>query len=172
MIRKPGIFYCFFNSEWKPRDKEISFGHDIEGSWLIQEAAEVLGEKALIDESRAVAIRMVDAVCYQGFDQDGGLFYELKPNGYIDTDKHWWPQAEAIVGLVNAYQVSKDPKYLDRALHTWQFVKDKIIDDVQGEWYFRVDQSGKPYTEEDKAGIWKCPYHNGRACLEILNRLG
>ena len=165
-------FLLFFSSEWKPRDKEISFGHDIEGSWLIQEAAEVLGDKALIDKSRAIAIRMVDAVCYQGFDTDGGLFNELDPDGTLDTDKHWWPQAEAIVGLVNAYQVSKDPKYLDRSTHTWQFVKDKIIDEVHGEWYFRVDKSGKPFMEEDKAGFWKCPYHNSRACLEILNRLG
>jgi mannobiose 2-epimerase len=165
-------FQLFFDSEWKPRDKEISFGHDIEGSWLLQEAAEVLGDKSLINETKAIAIKMVDAVCSQGFDQDGGLFNELKPDGSLDTDKHWWPQAEAMVGLVNAYQVSRDTEYLSLAINTWQFVKDKIIDEIYGEWYFRVDRSGKPYTEEDKAGIWKCPYHNGRACLEILNRLG
>jgi mannobiose 2-epimerase len=90
----------------------------------------------------------------------------------LDTDKHWWPQAEAMVGLVNAYQVSNDPKYLDQAILTWQFIKDKVIDEKDGEWYFKVDKNGDPCMEEDKAGIWKCPYHNSRACLEILNQLG
>ncbi len=165
-------FKLFFNDEWTPRDNEISFGHDIEGSWLIQEAAEVLGDENIISESQSIAVKMVHAVYAQGFDQDGGLFNEQKPDGSIDTDKHWWPQAEAMVGLVNAYQDSEDPKYLDQALLTWEFIKDKTIDRTGGEWYFRVDKSGKPYTEEDKAGIWKCPYHNGRACLEILNRMG
>jgi mannobiose 2-epimerase len=170
--QKTWHFKLFFNDEWTPRDNEISFGHDIEGSWLIQEAAEVLGDENIISESQSIAVKMVNAVYAQGFDQDGGLFNEQKPDGSIDTDKHWWPQAEAMVGLVNAYQDSEDPKYLDQALFTWEFIKDKTIDRTGGEWYFRLDKSGKPYKEEDKAGMWKCPYHNGRACLEILNRLG
>jgi mannobiose 2-epimerase len=165
-------FQLFFDSDWKPKDKEISFGHDIEGSWLLQEAAEVLEEEDLITETRQIALKMVEAVCLQGFDQDGGLYYELLADGSLDTDKHWWPQAEAMVGLVNAYQVSNDPKYLDQAILTWQFIKDKVIDEKDGEWYFKVDKNGDPYMEEDKAGIWKCPYHNSRACLEILNQLG
>lgn len=165
-------FQLFFDSDWIPRDSEISFGHDIEGSWLIQEAAEVLGDKDLIDETRETAIKMVDAVSSQGFDHDGGLFNDQKADGSIDTDKHWWPQAEAMVGLVNASQVSKDREYLDKAMHTWLFIKNNIIDWKEGEWFFRVNKSGIPYMEEDKAGIWKCPYHNSRACLEILNRLG
>lgn len=165
-------FLLFFNSDWHPRDKEISFGHDIEGSWLLQEAAEVLEDNDLIDQTRQIALKMVDAVCKNGFDVDGGLFYELKPDGSVDTDKHWWPQAEAMVGLVNAYQISRNSKYLDQAIYTWQFIQDKVIDEKDGEWYFKVDKNGHPYMEEDKAGLWKCPYHNGRACLEILNRLG
>ena len=165
-------FQLFFDSDWKPKDKEISFGHDIEGSWLLQEAAEVLEEEDLITETRQIALKMVEVVCSQGFYQDGGLYYELLTDGSLDTDKHWWPQAEAMVGLVNAYQVGKDPEYLKQAIQTWQFVKDKIIDEIYDEWYFKVDKNGDPYMEEDKAGIWKCPYHNSRACLEILNRLG
>jgi len=165
-------FQLFFDSDWKPKDKEISFGHDIEGSWLLQEAAEVLEEKELISKTRQIALKMVEAVYSQGFDQDGGLYYEVKTDGSLDSDKHWWPQAEAMVGLVNAYQVNNDPKYLDQAILTWQFIRDKIIDTKDGEWYFKVDKNGNPYMEEDKAGIWKCPYHNSRACLEILNRLG
>lgn len=165
-------FQLFFDDDWKPKDKEISFGHDIEGSWLLQEAAEVLEDEELINETRQIALKMVDAVYSNGFDRDGGLYYELKTDGTLDSDKHWWPQAEAMVGLVNAYGISKDFTYLNQAIHTWQFIKERIIDEKDGEWYFKVDKKGNPYLEEDKAGIWKCPYHNGRACLEILNRLG
>ena len=165
-------FRLFFDTDWRPKDDENSFGHDIEGSWLINEAAEVINDKNLISQARQLALDMTDAVIAKGFDQDGALFYELKPGNILDSDKHWWPQAEAMVGLVNAFEISHKRIYLDQALHVWQFVKDKIIDKVGGEWYFRVDRAGIPYKEEDKAGIWKCPYHNSRACLEILKRLG
>ncbi len=165
-------FRLFFDTYWTPRDDEISFGHDIEGSWLIQEAAEVIGDDAMISETRKLSILMVKAVLLNGFDYDNGLIYEIKPGGHIDDDKHWWPQAEAMVGLVNAYQLSHDPAYLDLAINVWDFIKEKIIDKAGGEWLFRVDQKGVPYNEEDKAGFWKCPYHNSRACLEILKRLG
>jgi len=165
-------FKLFFDTDWRYKDDEISFGHDIEGSWLIQEAAEVCGDRRLVAKARQLAISMANAVLAHGFDQDGGLFYAIKPGGQVDTDKHWWPQAEAMVGLVNAFQLSHNVAYLDHAMQVWQFIKEKIIDKAGGEWHFRVNREGIPYPEEDKAGIWKCPYHNGRACLEILKRLG
>jgi mannobiose 2-epimerase len=165
-------FKLFFDEEWRARDNEVSFGHDIEGSWLLQEAAEIIGDDSLIAKTQIIAQKMVNAVLKKGFDEDGGLFYELKPDGVLDTDKHWWPQAEAMVGLVNAYQINQVPDLLEQAIRVWQFTKDKIIDAEGGEWHFRVNKEGVPYTEEDKAGIWKCPYHNSRACLEILKRLG
>jgi mannobiose 2-epimerase len=165
-------FKLFFDTDWRPRDNEISFGHDIEGSWLMQEAAEVTGDEDLMAGTRQLAIKMVDAVISAGIDDDGGLYYELKPDGTLDTDKHWWPQAEAMVGLVNAFQVSGNPSYLDQAVKLWLFIKETIIDIEGGEWHFRVNKFGTPYLDEDKAGLWKCPYHNSRACLEIINRLG
>lgn len=165
-------FKQFFDEEWQSMDNEISFGHDIEGSWLMQEAAEIVGDDSLIARTQHIALKMVKAVMENGFDDDGGLFYELKPDGTLDVDKHWWPQAEAMVALVNAYQISQDPALLDQAIKVWQFIKEKIIDSEGGEWFYKVDQKGVPYTEEDKAGLWKCPYHNSRACLEILKRLG
>jgi cellobiose epimerase len=88
----------------------------------------------------------------------------------VDTDKHWWPQAEAVVGFLNAYQLSADPTLLDAALHSWSFIQERIVDAEGGEWFFRVSQTGEPYREEDKVGLWKCPYHNARACLEVLHR--
>jgi mannobiose 2-epimerase len=87
------------------------------------------------------------------------------------TDKHWWPQAEALVGLVNAWQLSADDTYLEAAIKNWQFIKDKLIDIEKGEWYWRVNRDGIVARDEDKSGPWKCPYHNGRAMLELMRRL-
>jgi mannobiose 2-epimerase len=164
-------FHLFFDEHWNSKSDEISFGHDIEGSWLIQEAAEVLGDEELIQRSKKLANTMVDVVMESGFDTDGGLMYEAHPEGLKDTDKHWWPQAEAIVGLVNAWQNNSDEKYREKSSEVWGFVKDKIIDSENGEWFFKVNKKGQPYMQEDKVGPWKCPYHNGRACLEIVRRL-
>jgi mannobiose 2-epimerase len=164
-------FRLFFDEKWNCKSHEISFGHDIEGSWLLQEAAEVLGDKLLIEKTKKLSISMADAVIRSGIDQDGGLMYEAIPDGITDSDKHWWPQAEAIVGFVVAWQNSNDLKYLQRAAKTWEFTKSKIIDHNNGEWWFRVNKAGEPYIQEDKIGPWKCPYHNGRACLEIVKRL-
>lgn len=165
-------FKLFFDENWHGGNDNISFGHDVEGSWLMQEAAEVSGDTLLISETRQLAKKIVEAVIDNGIDQDGGMFYEQLPNGTLDTDKHWWPQAEAMVGFVNAYQITFQKRYLHLAVRSWKFIKEHIIDSKGGEWYFKVNRKGNPYNNEDKAGIWKCPYHNSRACLEILKRLG
>ncbi|NJN28558.1 MAG: N-acyl-D-glucosamine 2-epimerase [Cyclobacteriaceae bacterium] len=163
-------FNLFFDEKWNLKSDEISFGHDIEGSWLLQEAAEVLGDERLMQLTRANANLMVDEVLRRGFDADGGLMYEADQERVTDTDKHWWPQAEAIVGLANAWQNTRDQKYLLKAGYVWRFIQARMIDRAGGEWYFKVDKKGQPYADEDKAGPWKCPYHNGRACLEMIKR--
>lgn len=165
-------FQLFFDEFWNLKSNMISFGHDIEGSWLLQEAAESLGNEKILKEVKQIALKMTDKNIAEGLDEDHGLFNELDGTGHLDTDKHWWPQAEAVVGYINAYQISKDKSYLNLATQTWEFISNKIIDQSNGEWHFRVNKAGKPYLEEDKAGPWKCPYHNGRACLEIIKRLG
>ncbi len=164
-------FKLFFDEKWKSQDPTISFGHDIEGSWLLQEAAMVTGDELLIARSKENAVKMVDRILEEGFDEDGGLYYEAKGNEIIDSDKHWWPQAEAMVGLVNAWKNTGNPKYLDQTFHIWEFIKTYIIDKKKGEWFFKVSRERKPYLLEDKAGFWKCPYHNSRACLELIHRL-
>ncbi|MEL6536703.1 MAG: AGE family epimerase/isomerase [Bacteroidota bacterium] len=170
-ISPEGHFHLFFNDAWELQSHEISFGHDIEGSWLLYEAAEVLGEEELLVRVREVALQMVDRTLSEGMDADGGLMNEADPNGFTDTDKHWWPQAEALVGLVNAFQLSQNAWYLDMAQQTWQFIQKNLVDTEFGEWHWRVTRSGERVWTEDKAGPWKCPYHNGRALMECHLRL-
>lgn len=166
-----GHLNLFFDENWNVKGDIISYGHDIEASWLLLEAAEVLKDDDLIGRCKSVAVTMADAVV-EGLDKDGGLWYEYEPSElHLVKQKHWWPQAEAMVGWVNAWQVSKDEKYLQYAFHNWQFVKQFILDKKNGEWFWGVKEDKSIMKEEDKVGIWKCPYHNSRACLEIIKRL-
>ena len=163
----------FFGMDWSVRSAIVSYGHDIESSWLLIEAARELGDPVLIDEVEKRAIRIVDAVMTEGCDSDGSLFNERNiKTGHLDTDKHWWPQAEAMVGLVYAAAVSGDKKYFKWMNRIWEFIQDKMIDKINGEWFWRVDKTGNPVISEDKVGFWKCPYHNSRAMMEVCEMQG
>jgi len=164
-------FILFFDEAWHPRSERISFGHDIEGSWLLCEAAEVLGDPELLKRVREVAVKMTQAVYEQGLDTDGGLIYEADKRGILDFDKHWWPQAEAVVGFLNANALSGEIHFLHAAKRSWAFIQDHIVDPINGEWYWLVSQTGTPDTARDKVGPWKCPYHNSRNCFEVMRRL-
>ncbi|UCH13332.1 MAG: AGE family epimerase/isomerase, partial [Bacteroidales bacterium] len=162
----------FFNEIWELTDSIISFGHDIEFSWLLTEAAGVINDPELVNETRSIAVKMTDTVIGEGFDPGGGIYYEKNTGSdKMDKDKHWWVQAEGMVGLVNAYQITKNNTYLDKAISLWKFIDSFIIDHKYGEWYLKVNNKGIPYKEDEKAGFWKCPYHNSRACMEVINRL-
>jgi mannobiose 2-epimerase len=170
-VNENGNLNLFFDDEWNLKSDLISFGHDIESSWLIQEAAEVLGDKSLIEKSKILAVKIAKENL-KGIDEDGGLYYEYFPStGEWDMDKHWWPQGEAMVAYLNAYQISNDKKYLETALNSWSFIQKYIVDKENGEWHWSVNKEGKPSENDVKAGFWKCPYHNGRACLEVITRL-
>ena len=159
----------FFDEKWNPTSRLVSYGHDIEASWLLPEAAEVTGDVALIEKSGIVAIQMANAA-KEGIDTDGGLWYEYEPGTQqLTAEKHWWPQAEAVVGFVNAWQLSQDPRYLEDAVNSWQYIEKNLLDKAKGEWYWGIRDN--KVMEEDKVGIWKCPYHNSRACLEVMKRL-
>ena len=163
-------FHHFFDDEWTPRSDSNTFGHDIEGSWLLCEAALAVGDESTIATVRNAAVRIARTVLDEGVDNDGGLFYEGRNGRIIDSNKEWWPQAEAVVGFLNAYEISKDSAFLDAAGRCWNFIDRHIIDRDHGEWFWRVDRHGKPDPLEPKVSMWKCPYHNGRACLEIVRR--
>ncbi|BAU55487.1 AGE family epimerase/isomerase [Mucilaginibacter gotjawali] len=162
----------FFDENWNRKSGLVSFGHDIEATWLLLEAAEAIGDEGMIAKVRKVSVPVAEATI-KGMDADGGLWYEYEPaKDHLIKEKHWWVQAETMIGFYNAWQISGDEKYLQLSIKNWAFVKDKILDKVNGEWFWGINENGQIMPGEDKAGIWKCPYHNSRACLEIIKRTG
>ncbi len=159
----------FLKDDWTPVSDEISYGHDIELSWLLVEAADVLGDPAVVARVKPVALAVAEATLKEGVDPDGGVLNEGDPHGYTNTGKDWWPQAEAAVGFLNAYQLSRDPRYFAASRHSWDFIEAKFVDRVNGDWIESTDRSGKPHRSP-KVTVWKCPYHSGRSCFELIER--
>lgn len=165
-------YNLFFDDNWDLQSNIVSYGHDIETAWLVIEAANAVGEKDLIKEVENSAIKVANAFINNGIDSDGAVINEKNLNtGKVDTDRHWWPQMEALVGLKYVYELTNDSIYNDAALKIWEFTKNHLIDKVNGEWHFRVDKNGKVYMQEDKVSMWKAPYHNSRACIMMQNRV-
>ncbi|MEO5563567.1 MAG: AGE family epimerase/isomerase [Chitinophagaceae bacterium] len=166
-----GHLNLFLDENWSLRSTIQSYGHDIEGAWLLQECAEITGNKLYIDYFKKMAVKLTNAAA-EGLDKDGGLWYEYEPaSNHLIKEKHSWPQAEAMIGFFNAWQITGEKKYLDYSLNSWEFVKQHICDRKNGEWFWGVYEDYS-LMEKDKAGFWKCPYHSSRACLEIIRRIG
>lgn len=159
----------FFSDDWSCRSNIVSYGHDIEASWLIHEAALVLGDKELLSRVEPIVVAIAKAA-EEGLSGGGGIYYELDTiTNHTDKDFHWWPQAEAVVGYYNIFQYFGNERALAISLNCWNYIKRNLIDRDNGEWYWSISD-GKPNLKDDKAGFWKCPYHNGRMCLEIIER--
>jgi cellobiose epimerase len=166
-----GHLILFRDEQWRPMSGVISYGHEIETSWLLCEAADTLADDTLSARANAAAMRLADGVLEHGYDAaNGGILYEESQDGHLDTDKEWWVQAEGVVGLLNAYALSGRGEFLDAALGTWNFIDAHQIDRVVGEWYTRVTREGDPIPGLARVDFWKCPYHNARAMLEIAER--
>jgi len=166
-----GHLRLFFDDDWVLRSTMISYGHDIEAAWLVQEAAESLDDPRRIERSKEVAT-LLARVSFEGLDEDGALYYETMPEeDRTDTDKHWWVQAEAMVGYMNAFQLTGEEVFAQKVFDSWDFIRHYLIDKALGEWFWSTDKEGNPRTSEEKAGFWKCPYHNGRACMELIRRI-
>jgi mannobiose 2-epimerase len=162
----------FFDERWAPLSGMVSYGHDIEASWLLVEAAEEVGDRALVARAKAVALAMARATLAEGVDPvHGGLFAERHEDGRLDDDKHWWMQAEAVVGFLNAFELTGDGAFLDTAERTWAFISRFLVDRVHGEWRWRVRRDGTAIPGLPKVEPWKCPYHNSRAAFETIDRV-
>jgi mannobiose 2-epimerase len=167
---KTDHFQLFFDRNWNSLRKQDSYGHDIEGSWLLVEAAETLGNPALLQQARETAVRMAEVTYRQALAPDGGIYYESSLSGHVDRARHWWVQGEAVVGFFNAYQISGQTHFGEASFSTWKYIQDKFIDRVNGEWFKILNPQGIPLPDQVKVGPWECPYHSSRTCLEILRR--
>ncbi len=166
-----GHLRLFFDDNWNCGYDIVSYGHDIEASWLVHEAAIVLGDEAVLARIEALVPRIV-AAAGEGFTPEGGMIYEKNgADGHMDGDFHWWVQAETVVGYFNLWDNFGSQDGLEKALMCWDFIKDNLIDKENGEWFWSLRANGTINREDDKAGFWKCPYHNGRMCMEIIERL-
>jgi mannobiose 2-epimerase len=169
-------YHCalYFNEKWRSQTPNISWGHDIEASWLLWEAATVVGNAALTARTREATLGLADAVLAHGVDPDGSVLYEGTPTQILEPEKYWWPQAEGVVGWLNAYGMTGEKRYRDAALKAWAFIETYMIDRNNGEWFSVLSRDGKRLPlnpASKKMGPWKCPYHNTRACLEIMRRV-
>ncbi len=170
MDSRTGHLRLFFDDDWNPQGDTVSYGHDIEASWLIWEAATVLGDKEICERVLG-PVKMIAEAASEGFIPGQGMIYESETSkGKIDADRHWWVQAETVVGYYNLYSLTGDSSAFDKAVDCWKFIRAHITDHDGGEWFWSIKADGTVNTEDDKAGFWKCPYHNGRMCMEIIER--
>jgi mannobiose 2-epimerase len=164
-------FLLFFEEDWRPKTEIVSFGHDIEGSWLLCEAAKMCGDRQLIKRVEDQALRMAQTVCDQGVDSDGGILHAAEHGKIVEGDKHWWAQSEAVVGFLNAFQLSGNNQFRTAAERSWEFIDNHLIDHEHGEWFWKVSRDGVPSNDKSKVDPWKCPYHNSRTCFEVMARV-
>ncbi len=149
----------------------MSYGHDIEASWLLVEAAGMHDDPALLKRVRDTAVKIAKAVYMDGVQEDGSLPYEGGPKGLVDPGKSWWVQAEAMVGFYNAFQISGQEAFANAAHHSWEYIQNKLIDRNYGDWLKRLNPDGTAEATDYKTGPWECPYHHSRACFEMMDRL-
>ena len=161
----------FFEMDWTRGAGHLeSYGHDIECSWLMHEAALVLGDAKVLAKVEPI-VQAVAKASEKGLNADGSMIHEANlDTSHVDDDLHWWVQAENVVGWYNIWQHFGDEEALNRAEKCWQYIKEQLIDWKHGEWYWSRHANGVLNTTDDKAGFWKCPYHNTRMCLEIIER--
>jgi len=167
---KTGHLRLFFDENWIEKPDVISFGHDIEAAWLLLQCAEISEDENLVESYKKHAVQMAQ-VTIEGLDSDGGLWYEFdSEKNELVAEKHWWVQAEALIGFYSAYEITQNEEYLNIVFKNWNFIKKHILDQQNGEWFWGINRNYS-LIEKDKAGFWKCPYHNSRACSELIHRI-
>jgi len=169
--KRNGHFYLFFNKDWSPVGELISYGHDIEGVWLIREAISRIPRYYDKAPMKALLHEMGKATLQEGIDsRDGACYNEGIESGVIHDDKDWRPQAEALVGFLELYLLTDDSEYLSTADRIWEFIEIFMVDRDHRGWFWSTDAQGKPLNLA-KAGPWQCPYHSSRCCWEAMDRI-
>ncbi len=168
---KTGRLKLFFDEDWNENLTHHSYGHEIESVWLMNEAAEVLGNQKLKESVIDVSLQIAERVIKEGVDGNGAIYNEKSLEGQYHPWRDWWPQAEGVIGFYDAFQKTGKKVYKQASEKCWNYIQQFIIDHNNGEWYWACDQQGRPIITEDKAGPWKAPYHNSRMCMEMINRL-
>lgn len=159
----------FFDAKMNSIADIHSYGHDIEASWLIDRALEVLEDEKLIKELNPITIEIASKVLKTAYED--GAINNQNCEGKIDKTRVWWVQAESVVGFLNAYEKTSKNEYLNAALTIWNYIKENVIDQREGsEWFWDVDFEGRPASRKPIVEPWKCPYHNGRMCMEVIRR--
>jgi len=171
IINRDGRFMLFFDMDWNSLSGDVSYGHDIEGSWLLYEAALALGGDDIISEVKQTALTIAGKILAAAVDPNGGLVSGCDEAGRIAGKKEWWPQSEAVIGFYHAYRLSGEQKYLDAANAIWDYIQNYFMDRAHGEWHNELGPGNMPDTAMPKAGFWKCPYHNARMCFELIRRM-
>lgn len=165
-------FGLFFSRDWQVLTTQVSWGHDIETAWLLVRAAEVLADARLLRLTRDLAVQTADAVLDGGVAPDGSVLCEGDFHGRVtDAHRHWWCQAEAVVGFWEAWQIGGDPRHAQAAWRAWRYIDQHHIDRQGGDWFKVLDRQGRPLPDSPKAGPWECPYHHVRSGLEMIERL-
>ena len=161
----------FFDREYNSLIDLHSYGHDIETSWLMDRTIEVLDDINLAKEIYPITEELTRKVYEEAF--DGHSLANECEKGVVNEHRIWWVQAETVVGFVNAFERNREKReYLEAAKSEWEFIKEHVIDKRTGsEWFWEVDKNGKPYEGRPIVEPWKCPYHNGRMCIEVISRL-
>ena len=160
----------FFDAKMNSIIDLHSYGHDIETAWLIDRGVEVLGEKEYEEKMTPITKDLTAQIYKIAF--DGHSLANECEKGVVNTHRIWWVQAETVVGFLNGWKMNPDkPEYLEAAQNEWEFIKEYVIDKRSGsEWFWEVDENGNPYPGRPIVEPWKCPYHNGRMCFEVIKR--
>jgi mannobiose 2-epimerase len=172
LVAPGGYTREYFKPDWTPAKDESSYGHDVELAWLLPEATQALGLPENDPDTVRISKALVDHALAFGFDRALGGFFERGPSNGMASDrsKNWWAQAEGLVGLLEVYKRTGDPAYFDAFERTAEFIFRDLVDPEYGEWYEGRKADGT-LVNTNKASFWKCPYHNTRACLEVIKRL-
>lgn len=163
-----GHLQLYFRKDWSVMPGGVSYGHDIETSWLALECAMALKDIDVVNRVRPWALAMGKAG-NEGLFPDGSMRYEKFLDGKYDDSRQWWVQAETVVGNLWLWKYHSDPQGAERALSAWRYIRENLVDSKDGEWWWAVLPDGKVDLSQPKVGFWKCPYHNTRMCLQVLS---